>query len=119
MKKKIIVWDENWTDEFDIFGFSIVNEILLIKIIEDIKLYPEYYEDVEFYFGTNEAINFIADDLIYLLNQAQYISEEKEIIIKNLFFGHQYIDDLNNIYEVGNAFFGHLFQYYIERENEN
>jgi len=55
MKYYLIQYKYDYADEFDVYGFKVVNEKELNdinEIIDNIK-YPK-----EFYFGTNEALVF-------------------------------------------------------------
>lgn len=86
MMKKLVIWDENWSDEFDIFGYEIVEEEILNLIIDILKKNPNLLDDdTEFYFGTNEYIDLNQEDIIEILEEAKNLSDtESEIIFRNM-----------------------------------
>lgn len=93
--KKLIIWDCDWADEFNIFGFDIIELDDYYKIIEYFKINPEYRS--EYYFGTNEFIEFSNDELLYIFKNAVDLSIEDEKVITKHFGssnGHSFLDHI-------------------------
>lgn len=79
MKKQVLVlFEDNWADEMDIYGFSIMTEdqwnyrVLELKAIE----YP-----IEVPFGTNESNEYYsAEEMLECYTVKEITDEEAEII---------------------------------------
>lgn len=88
-KYKLIIWDEDWADEFDIFGFDIIelsNFNNLLNIIEETdKDSLAEALNGEYYFGTNESMEYEYDDIINTLSSAQTISKSEYDVLCKLF----------------------------------
>ena len=77
----LIKFDGNCSDEFDVKGFQLVDDMEAEKIIKAIEAleYPQ-----EFYFGSNDILVFdSAGELLHSLKFEQISSEEAKIIEKN------------------------------------
>ena len=95
MKKRLLIWDENYSDEFDVYGFELVDSKvvdLAIRIIESIDDDPIAGE---YYFGTNESIDLDSDSVLDTLKNAKELTEEElEVITRCLEEeqGHTFFD---------------------------
>ena len=52
----LVKFEDNYADEFDVYGFRIMNEKELMKFTNDIRKLKKF--PLEIYFGTNEALIF-------------------------------------------------------------
>lgn len=81
-KQRLLIWDQNWADEFDVFGFELVDDIAVqtvIKVLERIE--DEDPVADEYYFGTNEAIDLCSGEVLDVLKNAGEPSDEECAII--------------------------------------
>lgn len=81
-KKRLLIWDQCWADEFDIFGFELVDDIAVKAVIEILERVED--DDPvadEYYFGTNEAIDLCSEEVLGVLKDAAEPSEEEVAII--------------------------------------
>lgn len=95
---KLIIWDEDWSDEFSIFGFETMHETDYDRLIAELKKAIEEGDDKEeeWYFGTNECMYWCYSDILRILeNSTQDITDEENAVIRKL-FGHQYYFPLVN-----------------------
>lgn len=85
-KKRLLIWDQCWADEFDIFGFEFVDDIAVKTVIEILERVED--DDPvadEYYFGTNEAMDLCSGEVLGVLkNAAEPSEEEVAIIVKYL-----------------------------------
>ena len=103
-KQRLLIWDQCWADEFDIFGFELVDDIAVqtvIKVLENI----EDGDPVagEYYFGTNEAIDLDYETVLDILKNAGEPSEEECTVI------NKYLGKGN-----GQTFFDHICSRILE-----
>lgn len=86
MSKRLLIWDENWADEFDVYGFEFVDGVAVdtvIKVLERVEDGDPVSD--EYYFGTNEAVDLDSDTVLDTLKNASEPSEEElAVIIKYL-----------------------------------
>lgn len=55
----LVKYDGNWVDEFDVYGFMVTTDTQWEKHLADAKKHFKNRDDeVECYFGTNEAITY-------------------------------------------------------------
>lgn len=80
--KKLIIWNECWADEFNVFGFEIVDNEEIKKVVEWLRTGPILYE---FGFGSNQDLEFTTFELIHILENSKEIDEKEEDILKKLF----------------------------------
>ena len=103
-KQRLLIWDQCWADEFDIFGFELVDDIAVqtvIKVLESI----EDGDPVagEYYFGTNEAIDLDYETVLDILKNAGEPSGEECAVI------NKYLGKGN-----GQTFFDHICSRILE-----
>lgn len=85
MKSYLIVWNDDWADEFYIFGYEILSEARIQRFIKAIESMPdeELNKEEEFYFGTNEYITFTYKDMLKKLRNTVLLTDsEYDTIIK-------------------------------------
>ncbi len=88
-KQRLLIWDQNYADEFDVFGFELVDDIAVqtvIKVLESIEDGDPVAD--EYYFGTNEAIEFCSGEVLDVLKNAGEPSEEECAVI-NKYLGNE------------------------------
>lgn len=86
-KTYLIVWNQDWADEFDLFGFDIVTETWYKTILNAIDNYLKDHEDeeFEFYFGTNEFWPATLSDVKEILKDAKEINDKQLEVLNDLF----------------------------------
>lgn len=82
MKYYLVRYNGNWVDEFDVYFHQVMSEDEL-KEAEDTITATDWDRE-EFYFGTNEAIDFSTYELINFLNRAEEITEEQFKVLEEL-----------------------------------
>lgn len=82
MKYYLVRYNGNWADEFDVYFHQVMSEDEL-KEAEDTITATDWDRE-EFYFGTNEAIDFSTYELINFLNRAEEITEEQFKVLEEL-----------------------------------
>ena len=82
MKYYLVRYNGNWADEFDVYFHQVMSEDEL-KEAEDTIAATDWDRE-EFYFGTNEAIDFSTYELINFLNRAEEITEEQFKVLEEL-----------------------------------
>ena len=106
---KLIIWDQNWADEFDIFGFEIISKNDFEPIIKTLDYIKEndsnlYNREEEFYYGTNEYVTLSYEDFHKVILNSKSLSNEEDQILNNIFgdltygkgmtFGGRFMDQL-------------------------
>lgn len=77
-KKRLLIWDQCWADEFDIFGFELIDDIAVKTVIEVLeRLEDDDPVSDEYYFGTNEAIDLDSESVLDTLKNASEPSESE------------------------------------------
>lgn len=80
---KLVKYDDNWADEMDIEGFTIVSDEAWEKFVSFVS--PERFSNYTFYIGTNEEIEFDSVEDIFRALAAINISPEDAKAIKDNF----------------------------------
>ena len=101
-KTYLIVWDQNWVDEFDLLGFDIVTETWYTAILNAIDNYLKDHEDkeFEFYFGSNECWPATLSDVKEILKDAKEINGKQLEVLNSLFgvsAGQCFLEDVEDI----------------------
>lgn len=112
-----IIWDDNWADEFDVFGFETIHPKTYDECIIALEHMKEndkhrYSEMQECYFGTNEFMWLSFENFHQKLMGARILTDLQEIILKNL-FGHIWGNGK------GMTFGDHFIEYLWEYAHEN
>lgn len=101
--KKLIIWDLNWADEMDVWGYEIVSpeEVShLQSLIQKVKksgVYDDGKIEWSFCIGTNEEVEISAREALRTLENAKSISTEEAKIISSCLGrenGFVFFDDL-------------------------
>ena len=82
MKYYLVQCDSNYADEFDIYFHMVMSEQELEEAKEIISKTDWDWE--EFYFGTNESVDFSTEGLLDCLNEAKEITEEEYKVLDKL-----------------------------------
>lgn len=82
MKYYLVQCDSNYADEFDIYFHMVMSEQELEEAKEIISKTDWDWE--EFYFGTNESVDFSTEGLLDCLNGAKEITEEEYKVLDKL-----------------------------------
>lgn len=101
-KTYLIVWNQNWADEFDLFGFDIIDEVEYKAVLNAINNYLKNKEDeeFEFYFGTNEFWPATLSDVKRKLEGAIEINDKQFETLSGLFgvsTGQCFLEDVESI----------------------
>lgn len=73
----------DWADEFSCEAFQVTTEEAHNKYLERVELGLTYNEDAEFYFGTNEALQFTDfHDFKRQLTVKEITKEQADVILK-------------------------------------
>lgn len=101
-KTYLIVWNQDWADEFDLFGFDIVTETWYKTILNAIDNYLKDHEDeeFEFYFGTNEFWSATLSDVKKILKDAKEINDKQLEALNSLFgvsAGQCFLEDVESV----------------------
>lgn len=79
----LVKFEDNYADEFDVYGFRIMNEKQLTKftnVVRDLKNFP-----LEIYFGTNEALIFESQKDVMSGFKMLPITKDEMVSLKRLF----------------------------------
>ena len=84
MSKVLVTFEKNWADEFDIYGFAVLEKAEWENAIESFKNATKYES---YYFGTNEGwdpdqIEEEKDDWIDAWTAKDITDEEAAILLK-------------------------------------
>ena len=82
MKYYLVVYNGNYADEFDVYFHQVMSEEELTKARNLIS--KTDWQDVEFYFGTNEEISVYTKELMEYLEDPTEITEEEYNVLKKL-----------------------------------
>lgn len=82
MKYYLVRYNGNWADEFDVYFHQVMSEGELKEAKDTIAATDWNCE--EFYFGTNEALDFSTSELMSFLNRAEEITEEQFKVLEEL-----------------------------------
>ncbi len=114
---KLIIWDQNWADEFDIFGFEVISDNdfeSTIKTLDYIKDNDQnlYDEEGEFYYGTNEYVTLSNKDFHKIILNSKSLSKEQYQVL-NYIFGNM---DYGKGMTFGEMFMESLYSYCLDNE---
>lgn len=102
-----VKFSDNYADEFDIYGFTIMSEESWIDFQNRNREIFENYGDREWYFGTNEYVNYDTyDDFIANFSTKEISTAEEDIIEKFILEG-----EYDSIYGVFPDFRGYDEEY--------
>lgn len=107
-QKYIVDISFNWADEMDVPGFCILTESELNEC-KDMANQLDDDDEINYYCGTNEDVNFYKEDILDMLDNAKKISDEELKII------NKYIPDGCE----NGEFFDNLFEDIFEEDDEN
>ena len=107
MRHILVKYNSNWSDEFDIQGFAIMNEEEYIQWVDDFRKAKE--RDYEWYFGTNEYISYWDEEDWSATN----LSKEETL---NLIF---MLDLEQHYYDEDYPVYGFFPYFYFEEEEED
>lgn len=82
---RLVKFKSDHSDEFDVFGFRIMNQKELTKFKEAVKQLFETRDHVEIYFGPNEAIEFESYDEVMRCFEIIEIDVYETHTLKRLF----------------------------------
>jgi len=90
MGSYLVLYDNNWADEFNVEGFTIYNEEDYIKFKDRMVEAEKYIKEgntIEHYFGTNQGIEFGRGYSAELKDcyKVREITDEQAVMIKELF----------------------------------
>lgn len=94
MKHYLVAYDGNYADEFDVYFHTVMTEEELKQAKEDINTWGKN-EEREFYFGTNEEIYVIKEELLEFLDCAEEITDEENEVLTRLRVDHISFGRLN------------------------
>lgn len=82
----LIKWKEDWADEFDIFGIEVIGNGYRDDLIERLKKAIASGSDIqeEYYFGTNEWMDFSFSYVLGKLESAKKLSETESLVLSKL-----------------------------------
>lgn len=82
----LIKWEEDWADEFYIFGIEVITSNYRNNLIERLKKAIDFGSDVweEYYFGTNEWMDFSFSCILKKLESAKELSEMESLVLAEL-----------------------------------
>lgn len=83
---KLIIWEIDWADEFDTFGFDIVESEKFFELESILKKFVKLGDDPEeYYFGTNEFHRLKPSEVLEILNKAKDVDEESLKVLDKFF----------------------------------
>lgn len=82
----LVVWNENWADEFDILGIEVIADKYRDCLIEKLKkaINNNIDSEKDYYFGTNEFITFDYSYILEVLEQAKKLTEIESKVLFDL-----------------------------------
>lgn len=81
-KQRLLIWDQNYADEFDVFGFELVDDIAVQTVIKVLGSIEDGDPVAgEYYFGTNESVDLDSETVLDTLKNAGEPSEEECAVI--------------------------------------
>ena len=86
-KTYLIVWDQDWADEFNLFGFDIVTGTWYKAILNAIDNYLKDHKnkEFEFWFGSNEYWPATLSDVKKILKKAKEINDKQYDALCSIF----------------------------------
>lgn len=95
--KKLILYEDNYADEFDVYGMSIVTEEFWNWYIETARRLFEQGKGIEYSFGTNEFVEYNSLSDFMSCFTVKNIPEEHAEIVK-MYFGENYGEGIPELY---------------------
>lgn len=101
MSNLLLTFREDWSDEFDVYGFVIVDRYYF----KDVKAYAELLEVKEikeWYFGSNEAFYETTTDMLNKYSIQEITLKETATLLKLLgsSYGHNFWEQIiDNIFD--------------------
>lgn len=82
----LVVWNENWADEFDIFGIEVITDEYRNCLIEKLKkaINNNIDSEKDYYFGINESIMFDYSYALEVLEEARKLTETESKVLFDL-----------------------------------
>jgi hypothetical protein len=82
----LVVWNEDWADEFNIFGIEVITDGYRDRLIEKLKkaVNNNINREKEYYFGTNEFIMFDYSYVLEVLKEAKKLTETESKVLFDL-----------------------------------
>ena len=102
-KLLLVTYDDNYGDEFDLYGFKIMTQEDFDEMIVTAEKAIDDNPDREYYFGTNEAMQYSSVDEYRNAFSVKEITFEEAQLITKLF-------DLSEINGKIYGQFGHFFE---------
>lgn len=84
---KIVIWDSDWADEFNIFGFEIITQKDYKRLVDALTAAIADGEDLneEYYFGTNEFMEYSYSEILDILSSSRELDLNEYEVILNIF----------------------------------
>lgn len=82
----LVVWDEDWADEFNIFGIEVITDGYRDCLIEKLKkaINNNIDREGDYYFGTNEFITLDYSCILEMLKEARKLTEVESKVLFDL-----------------------------------
>lgn len=101
-KTYLIIWHQDWADEFYTFGFDIITENERSAVLDAISNYlkNEDDEELELHFGTNESITIRFSEIEYIISEATELNNNQFEVLTDLFgfrAGQHFFNRIENI----------------------
>lgn len=101
-KTYLIVWHQDYADEFYTFGFDIITEKERSAVLNAISNYlkNECDEEFELHFGTNESISIRFSEIEYIISEATELNDNQYKVLTDLFgfkAGQHFFNRIENI----------------------
>ena len=88
MTKVMLTFDEDYADEFNMYGWCIVDEALYHKVKELVEAFESDSEQ-EWYFGTNQCFHFTAKEMLDA-HEPRLLSEMEATSISRVMGGNEH-----------------------------
>ena len=98
---RIVIWDGDWADEFNMFGFEMITEKEYKQLVDALIAAINDGNDSsqEYYFGTNEFMMYTYSEILDNLNDSRKLSLDEYEVILNIFGAHAGQTFLSSIQE--------------------
>lgn len=90
-KYLMLKYCDDYADEFSVHGFAIISQEQYNKNLQELHNYFEKYDELAWYFGTNEAtVNYDPESVLYCYDVIELTEEEYLVYKKHnlLSYGH-------------------------------
>lgn len=83
---RIVIWDGDWADEFNIFGFEMITEKDYKRLVDALTAAIADGEDLndEYYFGTNEFMEYSYSEILNILSSSKELDLNEYEVISNI-----------------------------------